>query len=36
VVTPPAQSLWKRIWAMLAPHDEAQRVWGERTRQDCP
>jgi hypothetical protein len=31
---PPAQPFWRRLWAILAPHDTPQRAWGERTRHD--
>ena len=30
----PAQPFWRRLWAILAPHDAPQRAWGERTRHD--
>jgi hypothetical protein len=31
---PPAQGFWRRLWAVLAPHDTPHRDWGHRTRHD--
>jgi hypothetical protein len=32
---PPARPFWRVLWSILAPFDEPQRDWGERTRHDA-